>query len=165
MTLLWWLRRFGASVIAPGHRNKHALHPTDRLQQAQWKPVQRTSPGSTGVAIDGLGTEVSQSPSPRNNKWPQFLFGDVFALHPLRSIDPVCGALVELSGARCNLTVNGRTYLFCSEHCLAEFELNVAAYIGASVGNTGISLRVLREPRNYKILSKPQTAHRPGWRG
>jgi len=44
--------------------------------------------------------------------------------------DPVCGMTVEPAKAAGSFDFQGRTYLFCSQHCLAKFKADPAAYAG-----------------------------------
>jgi Cu+-exporting ATPase len=47
-------------------------------------------------------------------------------------IDPVCGMTVDAADAAGHLEHQGRTYLFCSEHCLEAFREDPEAYLGGS---------------------------------
>lgn len=99
---------------------------------------------------DKIAWFSAESPQlePLDRTQPSCPFGDVFALHPLRSVDPVCHTLVDLQNAKASLTRNGRTYLFCSEACLAQFEADPAGvYTNAANCGQGIPFRVLREQR------------------
>lgn len=44
--------------------------------------------------------------------------------------DPVCGMAVVGDGEAVALEYEGRVYLFCSEHCLREFERHAEEYAG-----------------------------------
>lgn len=44
--------------------------------------------------------------------------------------DPVCGMAVAEDGEDVSLEYEGRVYLFCSEHCLREFERHPEDYAG-----------------------------------
>jgi Cu+-exporting ATPase len=46
------------------------------------------------------------------------------------AIDPVCGMTVEPDTAAARFDYQGRTYLFCSKHCLAKFKGEPAKYTG-----------------------------------
>jgi P-type Cu+ transporter len=43
-------------------------------------------------------------------------------------IDPICGMTVDPASAAGTFDYDGRTYYFCSQHCLAKFRANPAAY-------------------------------------
>lgn len=45
--------------------------------------------------------------------------------------DPVCGMTVDPSSAASSFEFGGQTYYFCSRHCLAKFQANPAAFVGA----------------------------------
>src|SRR5262245_58763133 len=45
-------------------------------------------------------------------------------------IDPVCGMTVEPASAAGSFNHAGRTYYFCSRHCLERFRADPAAYLG-----------------------------------
>ncbi|MGQ0546715.1 MAG: heavy metal translocating P-type ATPase [Betaproteobacteria bacterium] len=46
------------------------------------------------------------------------------------AIDPVCGMTVEPAKATDSADYQGKTYLFCSKHCLARFKAEPAKYAG-----------------------------------
>ena len=48
--------------------------------------------------------------------------------------DPVCGMTVDAADAAGHFEHQGRTYLFCSEHCLEAFREDPDAYLGGSPG-------------------------------
>ena len=45
------------------------------------------------------------------------------------AIDPVCGMKVKVAGARNTTVHDGRTYYFCSPHCLAKFTAQPDNYL------------------------------------
>lgn len=45
-----------------------------------------------------------------------------------RVTDPVCGMTVESESAAAQSTFQGRTYFFCSQECLRQFEADPARY-------------------------------------
>ncbi|HSA88747.1 MAG TPA: heavy metal translocating P-type ATPase [Burkholderiales bacterium] len=47
------------------------------------------------------------------------------------AIDPVCGMTVEPAKAAGSFDHQGKTYFFCSKHCLAKFKADPAKYAGA----------------------------------
>jgi Cu+-exporting ATPase len=47
-----------------------------------------------------------------------------------RHVDPVCGMTVEPETASGSLDYGGRTYYFCSRHCLETFKANPSKYAG-----------------------------------
>ena len=46
-------------------------------------------------------------------------------------VDPVCGMVVSLEGAKETLELDGVTYAFCSAHCRKRFEADPAPYLSA----------------------------------
>jgi Cu+-exporting ATPase len=48
------------------------------------------------------------------------------------SVDPVCGMTVDPARAAGHAEHAGRTYLFCSGHCLGEFQRDPARYAGVT---------------------------------
>ena len=52
-------------------------------------------------------------------------------LAPASSIDPVCGMTVSPSAAAGHTGHEGRTYYFCSRHCLQRFQADPSAYVHA----------------------------------
>ena len=51
-------------------------------------------------------------------------------------VDPVCGMTVDPTRAAGRAEHAGRTYLFCSGHCLGEFQRDPARYAGARTGRS-----------------------------
>jgi Cu+-exporting ATPase len=51
--------------------------------------------------------------------------------------DPVCGMEVAEYAKAAELEYEGRVYLFCSEHCLHEFERHPADYAGREAPPAG----------------------------
>ena len=47
-------------------------------------------------------------------------------------IDPICGMNVEEQNAAGKYQYDGRTYLFCSPHCLEKFKADPEKYLGAA---------------------------------
>ncbi|HUG79314.1 MAG TPA: YHS domain-containing protein, partial [Burkholderiales bacterium] len=43
--------------------------------------------------------------------------------------DPVCGMAVEPAKAAGSFEYEGKTYLFCSKHCLAKFQAEPQKYL------------------------------------
>lgn len=54
------------------------------------------------------------------------------AMHQPVTIDPVCGMSVARRPESLSFKHDGRTYLFCSPHCLAKFKADPRAYLGDS---------------------------------
>jgi len=54
----------------------------------------------------------------------------------MKHIDPVCGMSVR-EDSPLRFEFNGKTYWFCSSHCLAEFKAEPAKYLGASSSSPG----------------------------
>ena len=48
--------------------------------------------------------------------------------------DPVCGMQVDSDKAAGESRFQDKTYYFCSEECLRDFEANPARYVGAAAG-------------------------------
>jgi Cu+-exporting ATPase len=51
-------------------------------------------------------------------------------LAPAGAVDPVCGMTVDPARAAGSVEHDGRTYYFCSPHCVQKFRANPAAYLG-----------------------------------
>ena len=45
------------------------------------------------------------------------------------AVDPVCGMLVEISGARYHSVLDGRDFYFCCAACKRQFERNPQEYL------------------------------------
>ena len=52
------------------------------------------------------------------------------------TVDPVCGMNVDPAKAAGRAEHGGRTYLFCSGHCLSEFHRDPVRYVGARAGTS-----------------------------
>ncbi|WP_197028789.1 YHS domain-containing protein [Methylibium sp. T29-B] len=52
------------------------------------------------------------------------------------SVDPVCGMTVDPARAAGRAEHAGRIYLFCSAHCLGEFQRDPARYAGVTAGSS-----------------------------
>ena len=66
--------------------------------------------------------------------------------HDREGIDPICGMTVDKAAATLTCEHEGRTFFFCSAHCLAKFRDNPAAY----VGEDGV-----RRPRDQSKAAPP----------
>ncbi len=65
------------------------------------------------------------------------VFAALFALTMRRGVsDPVCGMKVDRAKAL-HTDFDGRTYYFCSQHCLHTFEANPAQYVGKRSASGG----------------------------
>jgi Cu+-exporting ATPase len=53
-------------------------------------------------------------------------------LAPTGAVDPVCGMTVDPAHAAGSVEHDGRTYYFCSPHCVQKFRANPAAYLGGA---------------------------------
>ena len=52
------------------------------------------------------------------------------------AVDPVCGMTVDPAKAAGRAEHGGRTFLFCSGHCLNEFQRDPVRYVGARAGTS-----------------------------
>ena len=66
----------------------------------------------------------------------QAVLRDGSAASTTASVDPVCGMTVDPAQAAGRTEHGGRTYLFCSGHCLSKFKLDPARYIGVHAGTS-----------------------------
>ena len=79
------------------------------------------------------------------------------------SVDPVCGMTVDPSRAAGHAEHAGRTYLFCSGHCLGEFQRDPARYAGARTGRSDATPPTPASPHggDMRVVGRPlQTALR-----
>jgi Cu+-exporting ATPase len=53
--------------------------------------------------------------------------------------DPVCGMTVDEASAAGTSVYEGRTFYFCSAHCLRAFEANPRSYVAGRPANTGVA--------------------------
>ncbi len=51
---------------------------------------------------------------------------------PAGAVDPVCGMTVDPAHAAGSVEHDGKTYYFCSPHCVQKFRTNPQAYLGAA---------------------------------
>jgi YHS domain-containing protein len=49
---------------------------------------------------------------------------------PVRSVDPVCGTIVDESQAAGKAKYAGQTYYFCSNECKKDFEETPVTFVG-----------------------------------
>ena len=56
------------------------------------------------------------------------------------AVDPVCGMTVAPAKAAGQYEHEGRTYFFCSTHCLEKFRVEPKKYLGVPAGLVGLSL-------------------------
>lgn len=54
--------------------------------------------------------------------------------------DPVCGMNVDPAKASGSFAFEGKTYYFCSSHCLAKFKADPAGFVGAPRGAQKVAL-------------------------
>jgi Cu+-exporting ATPase len=47
----------------------------------------------------------------------------------VKHIDPVCGMVVKEESAKGTFEYDGKTYYFCSEHCMNEFKSDPEKYL------------------------------------
>ena len=66
----------------------------------------------------------------------QALLHDGAAASAAASVDPVCGMTVDPARAAGRAEHAGRTYLFCSGHCLGKFQRDPARYVGVAAGRS-----------------------------
>ncbi|MBX9795102.1 MAG: YHS domain-containing protein, partial [Burkholderiaceae bacterium] len=65
------------------------------------------------------------------------------------TVDPVCGMTVEPAKAAGRAEHRGRTYLFCSGHCLSEFGEDPDRYAAGSAATTKASAPVQPDPHGH----------------
>jgi len=47
--------------------------------------------------------------------------------------DPVCGMIIDTDTAAARANFSGRTYYFCTQECLQQFEANPSRYVSSTV--------------------------------
>jgi Cu+-exporting ATPase len=70
-------------------------------------------------------------------------------------IDPICGMEVEENTAAGKYAYNGRTYLFCSVHCLEKFKADPEKYLGHAQEQQPPSSSQSESPRNATVYTCP----------
>jgi Cu+-exporting ATPase len=72
----------------------------------------------------------------------------------IQTIDPVCGMAVDPATARGSVEFGGKTYHFCSAHCVSKFEQDPAKYQNARPAFSGLVTLGAPEPAAPTSLAK-----------
>src|SRR6266436_2063394 len=73
-------------------------------------------------------------------------------------LDPVCGMTVNPSSAKAHAEHAGKTYYFCSKHCVAKFRQDPAKYVNQPAASAGSSLVTIGTSKSAGAASAPATA-------
>jgi Cu+-exporting ATPase len=65
-------------------------------------------------------------------------------------VDPVCGMTVAVDNAAGTATYEGKTYHFCSAHCLTKFNGRPEAYVRGGIQAANVPTRLDRDPQTAK---------------
>ena len=68
------------------------------------------------------------------------------AAHKAPALDPVCGMTVDPDRAAGSFEYQGKTYYFCSKHCLHRFQENPESFLTKPAAVTPISIARAPEP-------------------
>ena len=76
--------------------------------------------------------------------------------HGAQYVDPVCGMSTEDEKAFIRHEHGGKTYYFCSDHCLAKFRADPESFIGGKAGNESPSAGAPVQGRIYTCPMHPE---------
>ena len=85
---------------------------------------------------------------------------------PDTSSDPVCGMQVATGGDTLHREHAGRTYYFCSQHCLDKFNANPAAFLAPPAASSRPAAAIYTCPMHPEVVSnKPGSCPKCGRSG